>query len=298
MAPIPTATPTPAPALTPWERYQAALASYRPAATPTPMAPYEQYGTPQAAPTPPQGPGLGALIAAKMAMGGEAAAVPATPTLISATNLGAGAGAPAAAGGFPAPSLLAPEVSAVAPGASSAASTGGYAGLTGGPASLAYWAGPAAFLAASYFAAPTISKYGKQVGKGIAKGLGLKKERFLRPYSAESALTSSVINRQAPGATKSILDALQGAKAIIVPGSSTPDFVAAEKTPDNATRIGIPRAYLTERERDTLKSKYGKNYNFGAIKAGDLAAILQAPGRSALGIERMNTIKDAVKGLK
>lgn len=294
--PVPTPTPAPV-AMNPWERYQAALASYRTAATPTPMAPYEQYGTPAPSSPAPTGPGLGAMIAMRTAMGGGGAAVPATPTLISATNLGAGASAPAAASGFAPPSLLAPEISTVAPSAS-AATSGGYAAALGGPGSLAYWAPPAAFLGAAYLAAPTIAKHGERLGKGIAKTLGLSKKRYERPYSAESALTSSVINRQAPGATKSILDALQGAKAIIVPGSSTPDFVAAEKTPDNATRIGIPRAYLTERERETLKSKYGKNYNFGAIKAGDLAAMLQAPGRTALGIERMNAIKDAVKELK
>lgn len=190
-------------------------------------------------------------------------------------------------------------------GASGASSSGGYAAMTGGPGSFGYWAGPAAFMATAPIWAPQVSKYGEKAGEGFMKATGLKKKRYDRPYSAESAATSTVINRQLPGLNKAdkgkqaqILDKFKEAKAMIVPGATTPDFSKAESTPDRASRVGISSAYLTDMERNKLKSKYGKNYNFAAIKPEDLANILSPIGRNKKGMERLVSFNDAVKAYK
>lgn len=316
---MPTPIPTPAP--TPWQVYQAKLADYMAKAAPTPT-PLPSYGT--ATPTPGISPGgagsalTGGLTLgiAHQLMGGGA---PATPTIISAGHVPAagigGVGGTAAPGlelSASTPQMMLPELGGSSTGitgstaattaAPSAATPGSYAAMTGGPGSLAYWAGPAAFMATAPIWAPKLAQVGEKAGTGFMKATGLKKKRFERPYSAEAAATSMLINKQLPGLSamkggekSKILDALQGAKALIVPAASSPDFSKAESNTRDASRIGISSAYLTETEKNKLKSKYGKNYHFGAIKAEDLANILSPIGRNDKGIERLNAIKGAIK---
>lgn len=188
-------------------------------------------------------------------------------------------------------------------GSGGGASSGGM--MAGGPGTLGYWAGPAAFMAASYVAAPYVNKYGKQAGQGFMKATGLKKKRYDREYTPETASKSVLINRQLPGLDKAdpkkqsdILNKFKDAKAMIVPSAADPDLSKAEGNTRDASRIGISSAYLTDREKDKLKSKYGKNYHFGAIKPEDLADILSPIGRNQKGQDRLVSFNDAVKSYK
>lgn len=213
-------------------------------------------------------------------------------------SLGAGSAGASGAGGLGS----AGSVAGSGAGASGAGSASGYAAMTGGPGSLAYWAGPAAFLATAPVWAPALSKVGRKAGKKVGEALGLAGKHNIRiPYNPANAAKSIVINNQLSGLgslndkTKAdVLNKFRVAGMLPDQFASIDDPIISQTKTDNASKIGFTANQLSQRDKDRLVEKYGKWWRPAAIKPHDWLEILDPYGRSKAGVERINAMKEAL----